>query len=200
MSISSLANSAAARRPDFPPFDTVPQGVAEIAKAASTQPGSPAAAATGQPIPAQAAQNSAAVNTALNLLFGYIPVEILTLYVAILAAVKPPATTQQPVPVSRTEWIAFWSFLVATPIVVWLVYAAKVKAAQKPLPVFPRAWPVWEMSAATLAYTAWAFALPNTPFRLKDWYSSAIAGMAVLVASTILGLVAPLLQRPLPEQ
>src|SRR6266478_7309036 len=54
--------------------------------------------------------------------------EILTLYVAVLAAV------QQPNKVTSADWTAFWGFLVATPVVVWLVYGAKVKAANKPLP------------------------------------------------------------------
>jgi hypothetical protein len=115
----------------------------------------------------------------------------LTLYVAVLAAIQKPGI------VTRAEWITLWGFLVATPIVVWLVFGAKVKAAQKQMPVAPRTWPVWEMFAATVAYCAWAFALPNTPFTSYTWYSSALSGIAVLVASTVLGLLAPFFQRPL---
>ncbi|MGB9110661.1 MAG: hypothetical protein WCC39_18390 [Telluria sp.] len=43
---------------------------------------------------------------------------------------------------------------------------------------------------------AWAFALPLSPFAQFDWYSSAIASIAGLVVSTLLGLMAPLFQRP----
>jgi hypothetical protein len=189
MSINSLANAAAARRPDFPPFNSVPQRLEEIAAAAATLPTpSPGGVPPQQP---PAAQSANAVNTALNLLFGYIPTEVLTLYVAVLAAIQKPAI------VTRAEWITLWGFLVATPIVVWLVYGAKVKAAQKQMPVAPRTWPVWEMFAATVAYCAWAFALPNTPFASYSWYSAALSGIAVLVASTVLGLLAPFFQRPL---
>jgi len=38
MSISSLANAAAARRSDFAPLGGIPQGLAEIASASGTAP------------------------------------------------------------------------------------------------------------------------------------------------------------------
>lgn len=85
----------------------------------------------------------------------------------------------------------------ATPVVVWLVYGAKVKALEKPVPIRFGAWPLWEMFAATLAFSAWTLALPNSPFAVYPWYSSALSGVAVLVASTVLGLLAPFFQRPL---
>lgn len=216
MSISSLANAAAARRSDFAPVGTVPHTISEIATASASVPlaapaesdaptavnpgGLPGAPAPPPPVslgaqPAAAfpsfEQKSTAVNTTLNLLFGYIPTEVLTLYVAVLAS------TQQKGSITWAGWAAFWSFLVATPVVVWLIYGAKIKAAQKAIPIHPRAWPVWEMFAATVAFCAWAFALPNAPFTGYIWYSSALAGVAVLVASTLLGLLAPLFQRPL---
>jgi hypothetical protein len=163
-----------------------PQGLIEIAEAANTPPAPPAAAPPGPPAPAPPEQSSRAINAALNVLFGYIPTEVLTLYVAVITAI------QQPNKVTQAQWIAFWSFLVATPIMVWLVYGAKIMAAQRPLPLAPRTWPVWEMFAATVAYCAWAFALPNAPFTGYAWYSSALAGIGVLIASTVLGLLAPI--------
>jgi len=182
MSINALTNAAAARRPDFFPLNKTPKGLREIAKAAATSP------APGGATPQE---SSSQVDTALHVLFGYIPTEVLTLYVAVLAAV------QQPNKVTSADWIAFWSFLVATPVVVWLVYGAKVKAANKPLPLNFGTWPLWEMVAAAVAYCAWAFAMPNTPFGEYSWYSSALSGVAVLVASTFLGLLGPFFQNPL---
>jgi len=187
MSINALANAAAARRPDFFPLNETPKGLAGIAKAAATPP----AAELQAPGEAALQESSTQIDTALHVLFGYIPTEILTLYVAVLAAV------QQPNKVTSADWIAFWSFLAATPIVVWLVYGTKVKAANKTLPLAVGAWPLWEMLAATVAYCAWAFALPNTPFGEYSWYSSALSGVAVLVASTFLGLLGPFFQNPL---
>jgi hypothetical protein len=192
MSINLLANAATARRLDFAPLGTFPQDLAGIAAAATTTPTPLSATAPASPIGAPPSSTSGnAVNTALHVLFGYIPTEILTLYVAVLAALH------QPNKISQAEWNTFWVFLIATPIVVWLVYSAKVMAAKKPTPLAPSQWPIWEMFAATVAYFAWAFALPNTPLSEYSWYSSAIAAIVVLIASTVLGLIAPFFQRPI---
>jgi hypothetical protein len=196
MSINSLANQAAARRPDLAPLGTTPQGLEEIAMAAGTSP----TTGTQPPRPGTPGQSSAQVDTALNVLFGYIPTEIITLYVAVFAALTPPsgqALAGQAMRVTPAQWFTFWTFLVATPIVVWLVYAAKIRAAQRPLPLAIGAMPLWEMFAAGVAYFAWAMALPNTPFMMYGWYSPAVSGVVVLVTSTLLGLLAPFFQRPL---
>ena len=183
-----MANAAAARRPDTLPFEDFPRTLDQIAQAAAAPPtAAPSPAAPGQAVGTAAGST----DTAFHVLFGYIPTEVLTLYVAVLAAVR-----QRP-EVSRADWLAFWIFLFATPVIVWLVYGAKLKTLQKPLPLHPGAWPVWEMFAATAAYAAWAFALPQSPFSAYAWYSSALSGLAVLIVSTLLGLLAPFLQRPL---
>jgi hypothetical protein len=188
MSINSMANAAAARRPDTVPLRDVPKSLDQIAKAANTPPTNiPAMDDQGKPATALPAP----VDTTFNVLFGYIPTETLTLYVAVLAAV------QQVGKVSPTDWVAFWIFLVATPIIVWLVFAAKLKVLLKPLPLNFGAWPVWEMIAATAAYAAWAFALPHSPFTEYSWYSPGLSALSVLVVSTLLGLLAPFFQKPL---
>lgn len=200
MSINSLTNAATARRADFAPASRVPQTYSEIAAAAAGMPAaSPAAAGAANP-PAQNGMITAThgVNTAMQVLFGYIPTEILTLYVAVVAAMHQTPKTGEIAPVTNEDWVVFFSFLVATPAVFWVVYATKLKGAGKPLPISYGTWPLWEMTAATIAYFAWAFALPQTPFRaFANWYSSGLAGVAVLVTSTALGLLAPLFQNKL---
>jgi hypothetical protein len=188
MSINSLANAAAARRPDTLPVNDVPKDVGEIAAAASTPPSENPSAA-GNTLASQ----KNAVETALNVLFGYIPTEVITLYVAVISAIQSGTVPTQ------GEWNAFIAFVIATPLVVWLVYGAKLKSANKPLPLSYGAWPIWEMSAATIAFVAWSFALPRSPFGAYDWYSAALSGVVVIIVSTILGLVAPFFQRPLAE-
>jgi hypothetical protein len=187
MSINSLANAAAARRADFPPLGKVPQGTSQIAAAAGTPPVAEAPAAP-------AGTTASDMDRALHVLFGYIPTEVLTLYVAFLSVLH-----QQSKLITYADWRVFYAFLIATPIAVWVVFAGKIKTAQKPLPLAPPQWPVWEMFAGTVAYAAWAFGLPNSPFwAYKDsWYLPAFGGLAVLVASAVLGLLAPLFQRPL---
>lgn len=203
MSINTLTNAAAARRPDFAPLARVPNGLSEIAAAAS---GMPATSTAGAAPAVSGITATNQTNTALQVLFGYIPTEVLTLYVAVLAALRPSPSgaaatgtnaLQEATRVTFADWAVFCIFLVATPVILWLVYAAKLKSAQKPLPSRYSAWPVWEMFAATIAYSTWAFALPATPFGQFDWYSPGLAGVAVLVVSMALGLLAPLFQNKL---
>ena len=196
MSINALANSAAARRTDVGQADGLPASVSEIAAAAATPPDK---APAGRPV-------ANGVNTTLNVLFGYMPTEVVTLYVAVTSALQSPAGAGAgPDPAAaaaaslNARWIAFWCFLAVTPVVVWVVYATKLRAASKPLPTEFAVWPVWEMFAALLAFFTWAFALPDTPFkeRFPEWYSPGLASIAVLLGSTLLGLLAPLFQRKL---
>jgi len=154
----------------------------------------PPAQPTGS-APAAASSSATSVSAALQVITTYIPTEILTLYVAVLAALRNP-TTHRVSDASATT--TFWVFLLVTPLTVWLVYAAKLKALGdgRRLPSRPSAWPVWEMSAATIAYTAWSLALPDSPF-VDAGITSAIGGVLVLITSTLLGLAAPVFQRPL---
>jgi hypothetical protein len=194
MSINTMANAAAARRPDIAPANIVPSGLDEIAKASTTTPTS----TSTTPIDQTQAASASAIDTASHVLFGYVPTEVVTLYVAVLAAIQNPKDVTAGVTPSAV-WITFVGFLIATPIVVWLVYGAKLLAVNKSIPLEYSKWPVWEMFAATVAFCAWAFALPNSPFSEYNtsWYSSALAGVVVLVASTVLGLLAPFFQHPL---
>lgn len=133
------------------------------------------------------------VTAALQVISAYIPTEILALYIAVLAALRD-STSDRADPVSVES--AFWVFLVMTPVAVWFVFAAKIRASNttEALPLAPSAWPVWEMSAATIAYVAWVVALPDSPF---TGVTPAIGGVVVLMTSTLLGLAAPVFQRPL---
>jgi hypothetical protein len=182
MSISAATNVAFSRRSD------------NSISNPSTLPA--VESATGGP-----PESKNAVTSALSAIATYIPSEILTLYVSVLAALGTTGSTGDTIAAygNNAAWIAFWFFLVATPTVVWVLYATKVKTAGKPLPIKLSEWPVWEMSSATIAYMAWAFAMPSSPFlEFASWYSPPIAGILVLVVSAGLGLVAPLFtQRPL---
>jgi hypothetical protein len=132
--------------------------------------------------------------TALQTLTTYIPTEVLTLYVSAVAAVGPLTMNGEAV----GRWLPFWCFLIATPLIVWVAFATKLRGAGRALPLAPSQWPLWEMIAAMIAYLAWTFALPNTPFaQYKNWYSSGLAAFLVLVVSAGLGILAPLMQRRL---
>jgi hypothetical protein len=187
MSINALSNAALARRVDFEPAGRAPSNLSELATAAGGQP-APVNIEGGAGLGEAQATGA---NTALQTLTTYIPTEVLTLYVSALAVLK---TDQE-----QGRWIPFWCFLAATPILVWIAFATKVKMAKRPIPASPSKWPLWEMCAGAIAYIAWAFALPNTPFAQLPWYSAGLAGFLVLVVSTGLGVLAPLMQRALPS-
>jgi hypothetical protein len=134
-------------------------------------------------------ETQSGVSSALATITAYIPTEILVTYVAVVAAMA--AAGSAPPPATQGLWLAFWLFLVATPVVVWLEYAGKLRTAARALPRRPRDWPRWEMVAATAGYVAWAFALPGTPFTQFSWYNPGVAGVAVLITATGLGMLTP---------
>ena len=150
MSINALSNAALARRTDFEPLNAVPTNLAEIAAAAGGAPPRPVRTTPdGGPGPAAGGTST---STALQTVTTYIPTEVLTLYIAAVAAIGPWTVNGQPV----GRWAPFFAFLVATPL------------------------------------------LPNTPFaQFPNWYSAGLASFLVLIVSSGLGIVAPLMQRPL---
>jgi len=120
----------------------------------------------------------------------YIPTEVITLYVAAIAALGTPSPQD-----TRSTLLVFAVFFALTPAIVWLVYAGKVIAAGKSAPTSFGVWPVWEMVAATVSFAAWGAALPDSPVR--TWVPQALAGVLIVVVSGLLGLIAPVVQRPL---
>ncbi len=53
------------------------------------------------------------------------------------------------------------------------------------------------MSISAVTFVVWAGALPGSPLQEIKNYSSAVAGLMVLVVTAFLGLVAPVLGRPI---
>lgn len=181
MSITSMTNVAIARRTDFGGA-TVPKSVKEVAAAT-----------------AERADTQSAGSAALKSIATYIPTEVIVLYLAALAAVRADLGTKATAETvaSQNELTTFWIFLGLTPVFVWLVYGGKVKTGGAAIPYLPAEWPMWEMIAATIAFGAWAYAVPDSPFTRFEWYTVALGTFVVLVASTALGLLAPLVQQPI---
>ncbi len=198
MSISSMTNAALARREDFGTKTAAPKGFLEIARATAPQSTLTTPAGGGQ---AEEPGHGQPATDAMHVIATYIPTEIITLYVAVIGVLGPPAadatsTARHAHLVS--QWTAFGIFLAVTPLVVWIVFATKVTNAGKALPIAWAQWPKWEMTAATIAFAAWAFGLPQSPFAQSgDWYSPGLAGLAVLLTSSVLGLISPLFQQKL---
>lgn len=153
MSVSSMTNIAVARRTDDLGIGKIPKTPKEIARATGGND-----------------RTESQLTAALKNIAGYIPTEVIALYLAALAAVRnsvsPVAdpdlaaragTITSP---ANSEVGTLIVFIILTPIFVWLVYAGRVRTAGKSLPLTPATWPIWEMFAATAAFVAWAFTLP----------------------------------------
>lgn len=189
MSISSMTNVAISRRTDD--LGRQEEGAAKPPRTAIETAG-----ATGS---TEETENTG--SAALKTIATFIPTEVIGLYIAALAAVRSGQGSDELGAeanlASAAELRTFWIFLVLTPLMAWAVYAGKVRTAGKPLPARPNTWPSWNMFASAVAFGAWAYALPDSPFTRFDWYTAALGTFVLLVASTALGLLAPIVQKPL---
>jgi hypothetical protein len=118
----------------------------------------------------------------------YIPTEIVTVYVAAAAAISTRGATP-----GKGQWVLMWIVFVLTPVATWMVFAAKVRALGDPLPSALRDWPWPQMLIASTAFLLWSFTLPGAPFAQFGWYRPGLSAVVLLVGTTVLGLIAPLL-------
>lgn len=174
MSVSSMANLALNRRNDIATARPAPGPIAMSIEQNKAPP------PNTQTMP----------GATLASISAYIPTEVITLYVAAIAALGAPNPAD-----TRSALFVLAVFFVLTPVIVWLVYAGKVIAAGKSVPTSFSVWPVWEMTAATVSFATWGAALPDSPIRA--WVPQAFAGVLIVVVSGLLGLIAPIVQRPL---
>lgn len=177
-----MTNIAVSRRDDDLGDGSVPSTAQELAKATGGN-----------------ARTENQLTALLKSISSYIPTEAITLYLAALAAVRDEADSSRlaSTPSSDGDVVVVTVFFLLIPIFVWLVYAGRVKTGGKTLPLAPSKWPLWEMVAATVAFGAWSFALPDSPFMRLSWHNAAWSVFVVLAVSTALGLLAPILQRTL---
>ena len=140
-------------------------------------------------VPASSDDNR--VTNALTALVGYIPTEVITLYVAALSAEAALHSTFAVIDAATILWF----FVGLTPLLLLLIYLSKVAATGDKLPG-PREWPWWKMVAATTAFFVWALAVPGNPY-LKD-AAAAVAGFGAMLVSTLLSVMTPIFERPAP--
>jgi uncharacterized membrane protein len=122
----------------------------------------------------------------VNQITRWIPTETITVYVALLALVAPLAPHS---PSFTSRWVLFGLMTAANPIVVVLLVMAKKESGDKFKP------PVFEMIIASIAFAAWAFALPDTPLSSISDYGITWNAAILTVTTTAITLVANALHR-----
>lgn len=133
------------------------------------------------------------LDKALNIFTKYIPTEVITLYIAALAAYPALFTIRSSVNLAPI----YWGFVVITPVLVWLLFlskAATIGEDVKQLFSHPKRWPWWQMFAATIAFIVWALAVPNNPY-IKSEVSAVVSGFGAIIVSTGLNVLEPICRR-----
>lgn len=178
MSISGMAKAALARRTTDPNARRTGQGSGSQESLADE---------------GATSSSGTAVGDAMEIVATYVPTEIIAIYTAVVTALGPDRTF-------TTAWLAFWFFLCITPVTIWLVYAGKVRALDPNarLPIAVHQWPKFEMIAGIVIFFAWAYSMPGSPFvEFKDSYNPALAALVLPGCATFLGLLSPLMTKPL---
>lgn len=166
MSLQAIAGIAYDRRH---PMSPTPIGARQVLEAAQdTAAGDGAAKPRG---PQQVAAKQ--INGALESLKRYIPTEFLALYLPFLAIVKDRGTDA--VELSNRLYVGF---LIATPLMVFLIYIAKAAEAGKAVAYKRLPW--LEAALATAAFAVWGATVPGM-FEGHQWWLAMLAMASAVV-------------------
>lgn len=155
--------------------------------AAASAPGGAAAAPAATAIPRVPSRDDS-----VAALTKYIPTESLTMYVAIVSSQKAVSSVFPAI----TPASAYALFIILTPLIMLGLYFRGLALAEHEWRISPRLWPWWRMIAATIAFSAWALAIPGNPvIDPGNMAGGAVASLAALFVSVFLSLLAPLFER-----
>jgi hypothetical protein len=110
----------------------------------------------------------------LGRLVGYIPAEIVGVYLTAAGFAEAAGTDRQ-----KWLWIIFGVSLVLTPF--YMIFATYDKK-KGPLYV--------QVILATLAFPLWVFAIGG-PFRTLSWYKAPVASILLVLGTAIIGIKKP---------
>ena len=142
---------------------------------------SPRGRSRGGPSPTLA--QSDASREVISHLADYIPTEAVALYVAIL-----PFTVAKDVPLDRQDYTSRWILASGVAIAAILfgvgVYRRKLLDRGDAF-----RWPIRRTITVLLAYSAWVFAIPASPFNSFHWYTGSIGAVVGVVAASAIALI-----------
>jgi hypothetical protein len=129
--------------------------------------------------------DSTGIQHFLGRLIGYIPADIVGGYVVVIGFLAHPARSNTP------QWIIAAFFLALTPLVVVGTYISNVSTANRK----PRKWPWFRVIGSMVAYCAWVFALPASPFESIGVYGAWLRPLVMVTVTIGLTYLAPLFDR-----
>lgn len=163
MSIQAIAGFAYDRRhPASPTRIARQQAAQETAQRESGQGATPNQNAAKQ------------VNTALETLKRYIPTELLALYMPFISITQDHAVDASP---GVLRW-TYLGFVLATPVVVWVIYVAKAAEAGESWSW--KSLPYFEGLLALVAFAVWGASVPGV-FLGQQWWISLVALSSAVV-------------------
>jgi hypothetical protein len=163
MSIASMADLKVAR-----------QKAAPVAGATGTRAATPAPVGVSSSI--------------VNQLVTYIPTETIMLYVAYLAALgalKAPLGKHLSDASFTSRWIGLGVFAIVSALLALGLTYGKARQSKQTFN-----WPIFEMVTASVAFVAWAAALPDTPLSNFSGYRVEIGAFIVLATTVTIAVVA----------
>jgi hypothetical protein len=121
-----------------------------------------------------------------NQIARWIPTETIAIYVAVLALLAPAT---KPGSDYASRWVLFWIMVGVNPVVVLLVQMAK---GSPPLttPGYRLKLPLFAMAVSMVAFSAWAFALPDTPLGDISGYNTKWNIAIITIVTTAVTLIA----------
>ena len=126
----------------------------------------------------------------LDALAKFIPGELVTLY---LAAVAAAPAFHDALGVSSKG--IYWFFvLVLSPGLFAMIMAAKRATAGMDAWPGAKDWPYWKMAASAIAFLIWALAVPGSPY-LNSEPGKIVAAFLALLTSTILSIADPFMEK-----
>ena len=119
----------------------------------------------------------------LGQLADFIPTEAVALYVAIL-----PFTVPKNLSLERQDFTSRWLLASGVAVAAVLFGVGVYRRA-----VMDRGetfrWPVRRTATVLVAYTAWVFAIPASPFNAFDWYTGSVGAVIGIAATALIALM-----------
>jgi hypothetical protein len=138
-------------------------------------------------------------DTGLKQVTRYIPTEVVTLYVIWLGVLGPIEATRACEGNYAARWILAGVFLLLTPPLVygewWLQRRAKRRRGRTARDTLP----IPEMVVSVVAFTAWVFALPSSPFADFCAYDPKFGTPTLVTVTAFFGFAAKAIGRALQE-